>query len=190
MQNPKPFDTKRFLIIATIMLAMWHGMDYFTAPTRKPHVGVMDAVASEKGLYPYNDEANAAELDKPAKPTLLFVYASWCGYCMHQHPIVDDFVKQHGNKVHVVAVSIDDNPDDLNAFLASKPKPLAFKPYIAAGNGMFAMRRMLAAKGGDFSGGIPYLAFFATNGQMTMQMAGLSDLATLNEGLARAQSVD
>lgn len=190
MTNPRPFDTKRFLIVATLMLAVWHGFDYFSTPQRKPHVGVMDAQASENGLYPYNDAANGVELGKHPTPTLLFVYASWCGYCQHQHPIIDAFMKEQGKNVHLVAVSIDENPDDLNAFLATKPKPLAFKPYIAAGNGMFAMRRLLAAKGGDFQGGIPYLAFFAPNGQMTMQMAGLSDLPTLNEGLARAQSVD
>ncbi len=44
------------------------------------------------------------------RPTLLFVYASWCGYCKKQYPVLDDLARKYGQKFNYVPLSLDKNP--------------------------------------------------------------------------------
>jgi cytochrome c biogenesis protein CcmG/thiol:disulfide interchange protein DsbE len=53
---------------------------------------------------------------------LLDVWASWCAPCKEELPMLDDMAPRVAKSgVEIVAVSIDDSPDDAEAFLKSRP---------------------------------------------------------------------
>ncbi|MDP9152574.1 MAG: TlpA family protein disulfide reductase [Myxococcota bacterium] len=56
------------------------------------------------------------------KVFLLDVWASWCAPCKEELPMLDDMaVRLRSKGIEIVAVSIDDNKDDAEAFLQSRP---------------------------------------------------------------------
>jgi thiol-disulfide isomerase/thioredoxin len=60
--------------------------------------------------------------DLRGKVVLLDVWASWCGPCKQELPMLDDMATRlRGRGVEIVAVSIDDSRDDAETFLRSRP---------------------------------------------------------------------
>ncbi len=56
------------------------------------------------------------------KVVLLDVWASWCAPCKQELPMLDDMAARLRTKgVEIVAVSIDDNKEDAEVFLKSRP---------------------------------------------------------------------
>jgi thiol-disulfide isomerase/thioredoxin len=56
------------------------------------------------------------------KVVLLDVWASWCAPCKQELPMLDDMANRLRAKgVEIVAVSIDDNREDAETFLRSRP---------------------------------------------------------------------
>jgi thiol-disulfide isomerase/thioredoxin len=57
------------------------------------------------------------------KVVLLDVWASWCAPCKEELPMLDDMAGRLKSKgIEIVAVSIDDNRDDAEQFLRSRPR--------------------------------------------------------------------
>lgn len=54
---------------------------------------------------------NFNELINDVKPTLVDFYATWCGPCKMQSPIIDDVKKELGDTANVVKIDVDENPD-------------------------------------------------------------------------------
>lgn len=54
-------------------------------------------------------------------PTIVFIYASWCGYCERSIPTVQEFVNANKGKVNVLAVQADDERPSVKA-LSSRLK--------------------------------------------------------------------
>lgn len=52
--------------------------------------------------------------------TLVNYWASWCGPCREELPLLADFSQQAGSTVRVVAIALD-SPPDAQAFLAAHP---------------------------------------------------------------------
>ncbi|MEZ4372964.1 MAG: TlpA disulfide reductase family protein [Polyangiaceae bacterium] len=81
------------------------------------------------------DEGSRIRLSNlKGKPVLLDFWASWCGPCRMQAPIVDQIAREYGEQLHVVGVDTGDalEPAQVFAKQAKLSYPCVFDPDGAA----------------------------------------------------------
>ena len=62
------------------------------------------------------------------KPVLVDFYATWCGPCKMQTPILKEFAEEVGDKVEIVKVDVDENADIASKYsIQSIPTIMVFK---------------------------------------------------------------
>ena len=68
------------------------------------------------------------EIINSITPTLVDFYATWCGPCKMQTPILHEFKEELGNKVNIVKVDVDQNPELASEYaVQSIPTLIMFK---------------------------------------------------------------
>jgi thioredoxin 1 len=64
----------------------------------------------EMGTKKVTDETFEADVLKNDKPVLVDYWAEWCGPCKMVAPVLDAIAEEHGDKLDIVKLNVDENP--------------------------------------------------------------------------------
>ena len=68
------------------------------------------------------------EIIQQSKPTLVDFFATWCGPCRMQAPILEEVKKTRGDKVNIIKIDIDQNQPVAQRYnVQSIPTLIVFK---------------------------------------------------------------
>ena len=68
------------------------------------------------------------EIINDSRPTVVDFYATWCGPCRRQIPIIDNFKAKMGDEVNVVKVDVDEEQELADRYrIRSVPTIMIFK---------------------------------------------------------------
>ena len=62
------------------------------------------------GTKKVTDETFEADVLKNDKPVLVDYWAEWCGPCKMVAPVLDAIAEDHGDKLDIVKLNVDENP--------------------------------------------------------------------------------
>jgi thioredoxin 1 len=75
-----------------------------------------------------NDNEFEQEVTNSSKPVLIDFWAEWCGPCKMLTPVMDQLSEEMKDKIKIVKMNIDDNPDSpSNLGVRSIPTLMIFK---------------------------------------------------------------
>ena len=81
-----------------------------------------------KNMAPVTDDEFEAQVLKSDKPVLVDFWAEWCAPCKKVDPLLAEIAVEMGDKVQIVKVNIDENPETARAYrVMSVPTLTMFK---------------------------------------------------------------
>ena len=87
-----------------------------------------------------SDSTFQADVVQNDKPVLLDFWAEWCGPCKIIAPLLDEIAETHADKLAVVKVNVDENPNTAQKFgIRSIPTLILFKDGAVQAQKMGAM---------------------------------------------------
>jgi thiol-disulfide isomerase/thioredoxin len=114
------------------------------------------------------------------RPAVINVWASWCGPCIKEMPILDAFAREQGaNGVRMVGIALDD-PQSVRTFLARVP--VGYPILIDAAGPADAGVRL-----GNPRGILPYSLLVAADGTILRQWVGPLERSDLDDWAAEAR---
>lgn len=80
------------------------------------------------GARSVTDENFATEVLASDKPVMVDFWAEWCGPCRAVSPILDQIASEHADKIEIVKLNVDENPNTAMEFnITSIPTMKVFK---------------------------------------------------------------
>lgn len=142
------------LIVLALMLAGCAGSTTTSTPT--------------EALPTISPDDFTALLDASDRPIVVNIWASWCGPCRSEAPLLREAVRAYGSQIRFIGVDVDDTQDGAAAFIAQYGLDIEqyFDPHSAIST---ALR----------STGVPHTFFFAPGGELRFAQHGIIDERTL-----------
>jgi thioredoxin 1 len=79
-------------------------------------------------VRPVTDSSFAAQVLGAERPVLVDFFADWCGPCRALGPIVEQIAEEHADRIEVVKLDVDANPETAGRFgIRSLPTLMLFK---------------------------------------------------------------
>lgn len=124
-----------------------------------------------------------------AKPTLMVMYASWCGYCKKLLPNIAK-LKNEGkiSGVNLLLLSIDKDIIKFSTYFLQRNYDKVFTPYIMDDDEEGKLKSIIVSKGGSYSTSIPYSVIFDSKGILIEEIHGAVSKKRLLEKLNNAVS--
>ena len=89
-----------------------------------------------------NDSNFDADVLQSEKPVLLDFWAEWCGPCKMIAPLLDEAASEYAEKLAIVKLNIDENPNTPQKFgIRSIPTLMLFKDGAVAAQKLGAMSK-------------------------------------------------
>jgi thioredoxin 1 len=86
------------------------------------------------------DATFATEVLQSDKPVLVDFWAEWCGPCKMVAPVLEEIAGEHGDKLQVVKLNIDENPN------AARDYQIMSIPTMAVFSGGQLVKSIVGAK--------------------------------------------
>lgn len=81
-----------------------------------------------KNVIELNDVNFDQEVKRSTQPVLVDFFATWCGPCSQQHPVVDELAKEFAGKARIGKINVDEGKMKSAEFkVSSIPALLVFK---------------------------------------------------------------
>mgnify|MGYP006288907291 CR=1 FL=1 len=138
--------------------------------------GEPDGIADLPEATPAEVEAFLAADPRPA---VVNVWASWCGPCRAEAPLLTEAHAEYGDVVHFVGIDVQDNQASAKSFIEE------FELYI---DHFFDPDRAVPAAWGGF--GVPITYFVAPDGEILEIHNGIIDERSLVQGIEDLLALD
>jgi cytochrome c biogenesis protein CcmG, thiol:disulfide interchange protein DsbE len=126
-----------------------------------PPLAALHAQASD--LLPGGREAYEQRIDElRGYPVVANVWASWCGPCRYEFPVLQELSARYGKRVAFLGVDSEDDDDAARTFLEEEPVP--YPSYTDSD------KEILDSLGGR--GGLPDTAFYDREGELVYLKQG------------------
>ena len=123
---------------------------------------VQPATEEAGGIIDMDPEGLEAYLQaNKGKPTMIMLWATWCPSCKQQIPELELLSETHGDKLNIIAMSLDENRPALERYLEKKPIDLT----VAWGDQQIARNHNVEA--------IPTLLIFDKSGKKIFGQSGV-----------------
>ncbi len=160
--------------VGLVVLAVMHTIKPYLEPPDPLKPQIMDYAATVKMVDA--DAAPALLKSTNGKPTLLVVYASWCGYCRMKMPDIISLMRE-GKLAHVnvLLLSRDKSLMDLSKYLVHSGFYKDFTAIMMRDDGAQSFSEILYGQGSAYRGTIPFLEVFDPAGKAVRQIPHTSD---------------
>lgn len=169
-EKPKKKKSGGWFVLNTIAIALlvMAAMHEFAPYFRKTYPNtpqVMEYAATIQTVAP-NQVVDLLASDN-GKPSLMVVYASWCGTCRLKMPGIIDMMRDGSlDHVNVVFISMDRELMKLSAYLVGTGFYKEVTPYFFRGYlGGPGLSDVLKSKGSSFVGSIPFMELYSPEGK-------------------------
>lgn len=175
-RNYKKIKSMIFIILAfaaVVGFVMWNYL------VENPPISDLKIPVSENHTYNLDNSSTITPADiineidnNKNKPTLIYLYTTWCSVCKAQFPIVNELARKFQNTdLKIVAVAIDRNINNqAMANYLSVYGNIYFKPhYLLYQDGL---EDLLKTKGIKFNKIIPLTVLINRNGAVAVSFTG------------------